>query len=115
MESAPLTPFHLTQGHSPLAAGEIVIGAGLAASSDLRVGSAVRMVGEPLPAFRVVGVATTTGDNPAENWTVFFSNAEAASLYGHPGQADLIESSCDRGCPLPRSPPVCDPSSAIRT
>ena len=89
-ESAPLTPFRLTEGHSPVAAGEIVLGAGLSAATGLRVGSTVLLAGEELPPFQVVGLATTSGGNPADNWTVFLSNPEAASLYGHPGQADLI-------------------------
>ena len=46
--------------------------------------------GRSFPPFQVVGLATTSGGNPADNWTVFLSNPEAASLYGHPGQADLI-------------------------
>ncbi|MGO9149250.1 MAG: FtsX-like permease family protein [Acidimicrobiales bacterium] len=89
-ESAPLTPFRLTEGHSPVAASEIVLGAGLSAATGLRVGSTVLLAGEELPPFQVVGLATTSGGNPADNWTVFLSNPEAASLYGHPGQADLI-------------------------
>ena len=89
-ESAPLTPFRLTEGHIPAAAGEIVLGAGLSAATGLHVGSTVLLAGEELPPFQVVGLATTSGGNPADNWTVFLSNPEAASLYGHPGQADLI-------------------------
>ena len=56
----------------------------------MHVGSTVLLAGEELPPFQVVGLATTSGGNPADNWTVFLSNPEAASLYGHPGQADLI-------------------------
>lgn len=90
-ESAALTPFRLTAGHSPVAADEMVLGAGLSASMGLRIGSLLRLVGEDLPPFHVVGLAATTnGANPAGNWTVFLSNLEAASLYGHRGQADLI-------------------------
>ena len=89
-ESAPLTPFRLTEGHSPVTAGEMVLGAGLSAATGLHVGSTVRLAGEELPPFQVVGLATTSGGNQADNWTVFLSNPEAALLYGHPGQADLI-------------------------
>ena len=41
------------------------------------------------------------GANPAGDWTVFVSDAEAAALYGHPGQADIIGSWPGRGCPRP--------------
>jgi putative ABC transport system permease protein len=88
--SAVLTPFHLTSGRAPVAAGEIVLGSGVAASTGLNVGSTVRLVGQSLPPFRVVGVAATKGANPAGDWTVFLSNPEAAALYSHPGQADLV-------------------------
>jgi putative ABC transport system permease protein len=89
-ESAALTPFRLTEGHSPVAAGEMVLGAGLSAATGLHLGSTVLLAGKELPPFQVVGLATTSGGNPADNWTVFLSNPEAASLYSHPGQADLI-------------------------
>ena len=88
--SAALTPFRLTSGHPPVTASQIVLGSGVAASTRLRVGSAVRLAGQDLPPFTVVGVAAAKGANPAGDWTVFVSDAEAAALYGHPGQADLI-------------------------
>lgn len=88
--SAPLTPFHLLAGRAPVSSGDMVVGTGLAASTGLRLGSAVRLVGEDLPPFLVVGVAGTAGGDPAGSWTVFLSDQQAAALYGHPGQADLI-------------------------
>ena len=88
--SAALTPFRLTSGHAPTAADQIVLGSGVAASTRLRIGSAVRLAGQDLPPFTVVGVAAASGANPAGDWTVFLSDTEAAALYGHPGQADLI-------------------------
>lgn len=88
--SAALTPFRLTSGRAPTAASQIILGAGVAASTGLRIGSAVRLAGQDLPPFTVVGIAAASGANPAGNWTVFLSDAEAAALYGHPGQADLI-------------------------
>jgi putative ABC transport system permease protein len=88
--SAALTPFRLTSGHAPVTASQIVLGSGVAASTGLRIGSAVRLAGQDLPPFTVVGVAAASGANPAGEWTVFVSDAEAAALYGHPGQADLI-------------------------
>jgi putative ABC transport system permease protein len=88
--SAALTPFRLASGRAPVTPSQIVLGSGVAASTGLRVGSAVRLAGQDLPAFTVAGVAAASGSNPAGNWTVFVSDAEAAALYGHPGQADLI-------------------------
>ena len=88
--SAALTPFRLTSGHAPVTASQIVLGSGVAASTGLRIGSAVRLAGQDLPPFTVVGVAGATRANPAGNWTVFLSDSQAAALYGHPGQADLI-------------------------
>ena len=63
---------------------------GVAASTGLGLGSVVHLAGQDLPPFHVVGVAASPGRNPAENWTVFLSDSEGRSLYGHPGQADLI-------------------------
>ncbi len=88
--SVALTPFRISSGSAPIAAGEVVLGAGLAESMGLGPGSVVRLAGQDLPPFRVVGVAVSPTGNPSENWTVFLSDAEAASLYGHPGQADLV-------------------------
>ena len=47
--SAALTPFRLTSGHAPTAADQIVLGSGVAASTRLRIGSAVRLAGQDLP------------------------------------------------------------------
>jgi len=88
--SAPLTPFHLSSGHLPITTSDIVVGQGLAASTGLGLGSVVHLTGQDLPPFHVVGIASSPARNPTENWTVFLSDSEAASLYGHPGQADLI-------------------------
>lgn len=49
--SAVLTPFHLTSGHAPDTANQIVLGSGVAASTGLRIGSAVRLARQDLPAF----------------------------------------------------------------
>ena len=88
--SAALTPFRLASGHAPVTASQIVLGSGVAASTGLRIGSAVRLAGQDLPPFTVVGVAEAARANPAGDWTVFLSDSQAAALYGHPGQADLI-------------------------
>jgi len=88
--SAALTPFRLRAGGPPARAGQIVIGAGLARSAGLRVGSEVRLAGQDRPAFRVAGVAADGRADAASDDSVFFARAQAAALYGHPGQADLI-------------------------
>jgi putative ABC transport system permease protein len=88
--SAALTPLRLRVGSAPAGPGRIVIGAGLARAAGLRVGSAVRLAGQDLPAFRVAGIAADGRDDAASDSSVFFAPAEAAALYGHPGQADLI-------------------------
>ena len=67
-----------------------MIGAGLARSSGLHLGSQVRLAGQALPALRVAGVAADGRDDVASATSVFFAPAQAAALYGHPGQADLV-------------------------
>lgn len=88
--SAALTPLRLRAGTAPAAPGQIVLGAGLARSTGLRVGSTVRLAGQGPQAFRVVGIAGNGRRDAASASSVFFSPAQAAALYGHPGQADLI-------------------------
>jgi putative ABC transport system permease protein len=88
--SAALTPFRLVAGAAPATSGQIVIGAGLARSSGLHLGSAVWLAGRDLPALRVVGVTADGRDDAASATSVFFAAAQAAALYGHPGQADLV-------------------------
>lgn len=88
--SAALTPFALRSGHAPTDAAQLVLGAGVERATGLRVGEKVRLAGQDLPPFVVAGVAEAPAHDPAGNWAVFFSGPEAAVLYGHPGQADLI-------------------------
>lgn len=89
-QSAPLTPFTVVSGHAPAGSQDIVIGAGLAQAAALRPGDAVWLAGRDLPPFTVTGVAASPAGDPADDWSVFFTSAEATALYGHPGQADLI-------------------------
>lgn len=97
--SAQLAPFTLRAGRAPAGSQQIVIGAGLAARTSLRTGDVIRLAGRDTRPFKVVGIAGTPPGNPAGNWTVFFSNAEASALYGHPGQADLIAVTATAGTP----------------
>jgi putative ABC transport system permease protein len=89
-QSAILTPFRLTAGHAPVGAGQIVLGAGVAKAAGATVGSQVSLAGRPGALFAVTGIAAAPTGNPAGDRTVFFSTEQAANLYGHPGQADLI-------------------------
>jgi putative ABC transport system permease protein len=88
--STALTPFALRAGHAPRTPNQIVVGAGVAAEAGLAIGSDVRLGGRDAPPFDVVGVVSSPAGNPAQDWTIFFSDVEARLLYGHPGQADLI-------------------------
>ncbi len=89
-QSAVLTPFRLQAGHAPVGPGQIVAGAGVAAAAGLRVGDRVSLAGRPGALFTVAGIAAAPAGNPAGSQAVFFSPRQAAVLYGHPGQADLI-------------------------
>jgi putative ABC transport system permease protein len=94
--SAALTPFTLDSGHAPTGPGQIVVGAGVARSAGLRTGDQVRLAGASQPPYTVVGVASS-GRNPAQNSSVFWSAAQADAEYGHPGSADLIGVIARRG------------------
>ena len=95
--SAALAPFRLVAGAPPVSSGDIVVGSQVAAADRLHVGDRVRLAGLDLPLaslsplFTVTGVAAARGPAAAANRdSVFFAGAEAAALYGHRGQADLI-------------------------
>jgi putative ABC transport system permease protein len=109
--SAALTPFRLVAGSAPTGRTGLVVGSAVAAADHLRPGDRVRLAGLDLPPFTVTGVAAAAGLDGHSAWTdghpawtdgrpawtaaadrgsVFFGAAEAAALYGHPGQADLI-------------------------
>jgi putative ABC transport system permease protein len=89
--SAALSPFRLVAGAPPMSSRAIVVGSQVAAADRLHVGDQVRLAGLDLPAFTVTGVAVARGPAAAANRdSVFFAGAEAAALYGHRAQADLI-------------------------
>ena len=89
-QSAALTPFFLESGHPPVIAHDIVLGAGVARAAGLKPGDATRLAGQETPPFTVVGIAATRPAGTAGDRAVFFADSEAAALYGHPGQADLV-------------------------
>jgi putative ABC transport system permease protein len=88
--SAVLTPMRLRAGTAPSAPGQIVIGAGLARSAGLHVGSVVHLAGQDVAPLRVSGIAGDGRGDAASDASLFFAPVQAAALYGHPGQADLI-------------------------
>lgn len=88
--SALLTPFTLASGHAPHGSNQLVVGSGVARSTGLRLGERVRLVGHLHSPLTVVGVADAPAGNHAGRRSVFFSGPEAKSLFGHPGEADLI-------------------------
>ena len=98
--SAALTPFTLDSGHPPAGPRQIVVGAGVARSAGLRTGDQVRLAGASQPPYTVVGVASS-GRNPAQNSSVFWSAAQADAEYGHAGSADLIGVIARRGTAAP--------------
>jgi len=99
-QSAILTPLTLRAGHAPVSTRQLVLSSGLAQATGLRPGDRVSLAGQPSGPFTIVGIATapardapasnTSASNTSASGAVFFSPAEAAVLYGHPGQADLI-------------------------
>jgi putative ABC transport system permease protein len=88
--SAALTPFRLRVGHAPAGARGLVLGAGLARRTGLRLGDKVRLAGQGRSPFTIAGIAAAPPHDPAGDWSVFFSEPEATARYGHPGQVDLI-------------------------
>jgi putative ABC transport system permease protein len=96
-QSAVLTPFVVRRGHTPEGARQVVVGAGLATTFHLRVGDTIRLAGEDRPPFRIVGTAGSPRGNPVQDSALFFSPAEAAALYGHAGQTDLVGVVADPG------------------
>lgn len=88
--SAALTPYTLQTGHAPVSSRQLVLSSGLAGATGLRPGDRVSLAGQPFGPFTVVGIAAAPSGDMAAGPAVFFSAAEAAALYGRPGQADLI-------------------------
>ncbi|ONK13419.1 ABC transporter permease [Streptomyces sp. MP131-18] len=89
--SAALTPFRVEEGGAPRADGDIVIDRGLAGRAGLAPGDRVTVQSTGDPAvYTVTGIATTPRGAPAEQSAVFFTDAEARRLAGHPGQDTVL-------------------------
>ncbi|MFI8276450.1 FtsX-like permease family protein [Streptomyces sp. NPDC085929] len=84
--ASAFTGARLGRGRAPVAADEVVLGAATATATAMGAGSAGDRVSLDTPIgkreFRVVGHAEGTG--------VWFSDAEARALCGHPGALDAV-------------------------
>ncbi|MFI6501812.1 FtsX-like permease family protein [Nonomuraea typhae] len=88
--SARLTPFHLSEGRAPRAAGEVVVDTRLAASARVAVGSRVEIaVSGTVRPHRVVGLA-----RPGAAWrfqsALFFADDQVRPLTGRGAAADAL-------------------------
>ena len=79
-QSAVLTPFVPRRGHAPQTATQVVVGVGLATRFHLRVGDAIRLAGEDLPAFGIVGNCKQPQRGSSSGHRVVLHPAEAAAL-----------------------------------
>ncbi|WP_344492631.1 ABC transporter permease [Streptomyces enissocaesilis] len=91
-DAAVLGPFELTDGQAPASASDVVLDAAAARAAGARVGGAVRIVRNAVPAeYRVSGIATLTGGTElGRQRAVFFATDTAAGLSGHPAAYDAI-------------------------
>ncbi|MGW0996965.1 FtsX-like permease family protein [Streptomyces sp. NPDC002523] len=85
-DSAALTPYRLTAGRAPKAAGDLVIDRDLAARAHLRPGDRLVVQSTQSPrAYRITGIAAPASAVRHQT-ALFFSTAEARRLAAHPGQ-----------------------------
>src|SRR4051794_8317337 len=83
--SAALTPYALTSGRAPAAAGEVVTG-----YRGERLGTKLRLTSAAAPrTVTVVGVARPRHDVSQKN-AIFLTDAEAAEVAGNPGRVDAV-------------------------
>ncbi|MGV9930384.1 ABC transporter permease [Streptomyces olivaceoviridis] len=86
-DSAALTPYRLTAGRAPQAAGDVVIDGDLAARARLRPGDRLTVQSTQAPrTYRITGIATPA-TAVRHQMALFFSAGEARRLAAHPGQA----------------------------
>jgi putative ABC transport system permease protein len=87
--SSALAPYTLLAGRGPDRFGELVLDADLAARSGATVGDRVDVAIRGLTqTYRVAGIASSA--TPASQAAVFFSDAQARHLSGHPDELDDI-------------------------
>jgi putative ABC transport system permease protein len=88
--SAALGPFSLREGDEPAGGGDVVIDAGLAQRSGLRVGDQVTVqLRDGSRQFRVTGVAGSEVASVRQA-ALFFAPAEAQRIFGEPGKVDAF-------------------------
>jgi putative ABC transport system permease protein len=94
--AAALAPFTLQAGVPPTSAGDVVLDAALARATGTRPGQAVRLVvPDGVHTFTVTGIAR--GPAAAGEPVVFFTDARAEALAGHPGTTSVLGVIADRG------------------
>ena len=87
--AAALTPFILQAGAPPMSAGDVVLDAALARATGTRPGQSVRLVvPDGVRTFTVTGIAQ--GPAALREPVVFFTDAQAWALAGHPGTASVL-------------------------
>ncbi|MFJ8387826.1 ABC transporter permease [Streptomyces sp. NPDC094438] len=97
-ESAPLTPFSLTQGQAPKNTGDLVIDQALAARAHLAPGDRLTVQSTQAPrTYTITGIATPAGGRLVQQTALFFSPAEATRLADRPGQVSAIGIVPDKG------------------
>ncbi|MEU1188617.1 ABC transporter permease [Streptomyces sp. NPDC005859] len=85
-DSAALTPYKLTAGTAPEAAGDVVVDRELAVRAHLAPGDRLTVQSTQLPrTYRVSGVAAPA-TSVRHQTSLFFSSTEARRLAAHPGQ-----------------------------
>ncbi|GAA4229374.1 putative ABC transport system permease protein [Streptosporangium album] len=100
-QSAQLTPYLLTAGGRPDGAGQVVLDAALAQQASVSIGDRVDIVVSGRPQrFTLSGIARQAGGRPADRPAVFFSDAQAQSLAGHPGSVDAVGVALQQGADL---------------
>ncbi|MFI9158521.1 FtsX-like permease family protein [Kitasatospora aureofaciens] len=89
--SSVLGPFDLERGRAPQQAGEVVLDARLADRVGVSPGQRVRLATtREAREYAVTGVAALKGGGKLRSPAVFFTDAEATTLYGHPGRIDAV-------------------------
>ncbi|MFE2289621.1 FtsX-like permease family protein [Streptomyces sp. NPDC059452] len=92
---ASLAPFTLRDGRAPATDREVVLDGDLAARAGARVGDRVQLQAYGSPVlYEVSGIAAPRGEGDsaglAHQGTVFFTDAHARRLAGHPDTTDAI-------------------------
>jgi putative ABC transport system permease protein len=87
--AAALTPFIVRSGAPPASAGEVALDAATARATRARRGQAVRLVlPDGVHTFTVTGIVQ--GPAAPTEPELFFTDAEAEALAGHPGTASAL-------------------------